>query len=115
MNQTEAIEYIFKNGFKIAGRDEGVLSVTDAFKLIQLIYNDFSQDHIKKEGDMSKGSNKGTLSNYEASAIIENEGIGYAVQHYISGEEFKDPATAKLWLNAEKALNDLKEYLEEGD
>lgn len=43
--------------------------------------------------------------------VIENEGTGYAVQHYIDGSEFKDPETARLWTEASDALNSLEEYL----
>lgn len=57
----------------------------------------------------------GTLSNDEAKSIIENEGIGYAVQSYISGDEFKDPETRRLWNEADKALSDLESYLGDFD
>ncbi len=50
-------------------------------------------------------------TNGDAVDIIENEGVGYAVQHYISGDSFKDPKTAELWNAANKALTDLCEYL----
>jgi hypothetical protein len=43
--------------------------------------------------------------------IIANEGIGYAVLHYIDGDAFKDPETVKKWNAAETALNDLRSYL----
>lgn len=43
--------------------------------------------------------------------IIENEGVGYAVQHYIDGDAFKDPETVRLWKAADKGLKDLCEYL----
>jgi hypothetical protein len=55
---------------------------------------------------------EGTLSNIEACQIIANEGVGYAVQHYIRGSEFKDPETVKLWNAADVALDNLLEYLE---
>ena len=51
-------------------------------------------------------------SNKYALGIIEQEGIGYAVQDYCSGDGFKDPKTKELWKNAGKALNDLQNYLE---
>jgi hypothetical protein len=61
--------------------------------------------------EVLKVSNGGTRTNEEARLIIENEGVGYAVQHYISGDEFKDPKTAKLWNAADNALNKLLKHL----
>ena len=58
---------------------------------------------------------QGSLDNHEARQIIENEGIGYAVQSYIDGDEFKDPETRKLWNEADKALSDLESYLDDFD
>lgn len=55
--------------------------------------------------------NKEKYSNKEARDIIESEGVGYAVQHYISGDSFKDKKTAELWNKAEAALNELEEHL----
>ena len=51
-------------------------------------------------------------TNGDAVDIIENEGLGYAVQHYCTGDYFKDPQTAKLWDEASNALNALSLYLE---
>lgn len=44
---------------------------------------------------------------------IENEGTGYAVQHYISGSKFKDPETARLWTLAAETLDALEAHLRE--
>ena len=52
------------------------------------------------------------LTNGEAIDIIENEGLGYAVQYYISGDKFKDPMTTAYWNAASTALTVLSEYLE---
>lgn len=52
------------------------------------------------------------LSNNEAINIIQSEGMGYAVQHFISGEAFKDPQTAALWNAAADALTKLETHLE---
>jgi hypothetical protein len=51
-------------------------------------------------------------TNGDAMNILDNEGVGYAVQHYCSGCDFKDPETAKLWTAADHALTTLVEYLE---
>jgi hypothetical protein len=53
----------------------------------------------------------GTLSNKRALQIINQEGIGYAVQGYCSAEEFKDPQTVLLWQKAHDVLNELELYL----
>lgn len=42
---------------------------------------------------------------------IENEGLEYAVRHYIGGDAFKDPVTARLWKTADEALTELVNYL----
>lgn len=51
-------------------------------------------------------------TNGDAVAIIGNEGIGYAVRHYINGDSFKDPVTAALWNAADKSLTALVLHLE---
>lgn len=55
---------------------------------------------------------KGEYTNGYAVDTIENEGIAYAVRHYIGGEYFKDPETAKLWSEADEALTKLVNYLQ---
>jgi hypothetical protein len=54
----------------------------------------------------------GEATNGDAMDILANEGVGYAVTGYCSGDHFKDPKTTHLWDAAEKALNDLTGYLE---
>jgi hypothetical protein len=51
-------------------------------------------------------------TNGDAADIIEDEGLGYAVQHYCSADSFKDPVTAELWDAADKALTALVAYIE---
>lgn len=53
----------------------------------------------------------GEKTNGYAVDTIENEGIGYAVMHYISGDEFKDPVTAALWSGSAKSLEALRDHL----
>ena len=43
--------------------------------------------------------------------IIINEGLGYAVQHYLPADQIKNPELAKLWQQAEDALNSIEEIL----
>jgi len=52
-----------------------------------------------------------TLSNKRARQIINQEGIGYAVQSYCAAEDFKDPQTVLLWQKAYEALESLEFYL----
>lgn len=58
-------------------------------------------------------SNYGDYTIDDAASIIEEEGIGYAVQSYIGHESFEDSKLRKLWRNAEKALDELQEYIRE--
>ena len=50
-------------------------------------------------------------TNGDAIDVIEDEGLGYAVQHYTSGP-FRDPETQRLWDAAASALNALEAHLE---
>jgi hypothetical protein len=47
----------------------------------------------------------------EVRAIVEEEGIGYAVMHYMPASYCKNPETAKLWKEASDALSALKRHL----
>lgn len=51
------------------------------------------------------------LSNDEVAEIVFNEGVGYAVACYMSSDSIVDPKLAKLWDEADLALNNLTEYL----
>lgn len=52
-------------------------------------------------------------SNEDAASFVECEGLDYAVQQYISGDEFEDTHLGKLWNDARDALNALERYLSE--
>lgn len=54
----------------------------------------------------------GDATNGDAVDIVDNEGIGYAVLHYCSGDHFKDPMTVDLWNAAGSQLKALQAYLE---
>lgn len=45
-----------------------------------------------------------------AAARVQQEGIGYAVQHYMSGKDIADPELAKLWDEAAAALDRLEKF-----
>ena len=51
---------------------------------------------------MAKAEQK---SNQEVADIVEMEGLGYAVQHYLGAESIKDEKLAALWASAKEALN----------
>lgn len=53
----------------------------------------------------------GDRTNGYAADTIENEGLDYAVRHYIDGDAFKDPETARLWTEAANANQALVDYL----
>lgn len=42
---------------------------------------------------------------------IEQEGLDYAIRHYMGSDGFTDRETARLWDEAEKALNALVKHL----
>lgn len=45
-----------------------------------------------------------------AAARVRQEGIGYAVQHYMRGEDIEDHTLATLWDRAAQALDDLESF-----
>lgn len=47
----------------------------------------------------------------EVADIVENEGLGYAVVDYMSGDSIADPELAALWDQAAGLLNRIKEKL----
>ena len=49
----------------------------------------------------------------EVSDRINNEGLGYAIQHYMRGKDIKDPVLAKMWDEAAALLNKIEEYVQE--
>jgi len=50
-------------------------------------------------------------SKSEVKEIVESEGLGYAVQDYMSADDINDPKLRKLWHNAKVALDALSSYL----
>lgn len=49
----------------------------------------------------------------EIAAVVDNEGLDYAIQHYLSSDRIADPELAKLWQDAAAALSAVSSYLEE--
>jgi len=48
----------------------------------------------------------------EIQAIIEQEGLGYAVLWYVNSEDIADKRLSELWSRAEDVLDDIMEYVE---
>lgn len=44
---------------------------------------------------------------------VEDEGLGYMVQHYMSGDSIDDPKLAAMWDECKAMLNAITEYLED--
>jgi hypothetical protein len=53
----------------------------------------------------------GEYNNADVGGIVENEGLGYAVQHYTSHTAIKDQEVAQRWKAAADAMNELERYL----
>ena len=43
--------------------------------------------------------------------IIQNEGIGYTIQDYVSGEHIEDKVLAEMWKDAKDLLDRISEYI----
>ena len=54
-----------------------------------------------------------TLSNNDVANVVENEGLGYAVMHYMDSSNIQNKELAELWDKAEEACTNLEEYLKE--
>lgn len=51
------------------------------------------------------------MTDHQVAMTIENEGVGYAVLHYMDSTSIRSPETKKLWDDAENALKALMEHL----
>jgi hypothetical protein len=49
----------------------------------------------------------------EIAGIIENEGLGYAIQSYIKASSIKDEDLADMWERAKELLDEIEEYVED--
>jgi hypothetical protein len=45
--------------------------------------------------------------------ILDKEGFGYAIQHYMDGSRIADPKLAKMWDDARALLVQIEEYVGE--
>jgi hypothetical protein len=49
----------------------------------------------------------------EVANICINEGLGYAIQHYLDPEDIEDPQLRKLWEEADQALKSVDAFFED--
>lgn len=48
----------------------------------------------------------------QVAEIIETEGLGYAIQHYLSPENIADKKLADMWQRAAALLKEIERYVE---
>lgn len=51
------------------------------------------------------------MNDIEVRERVEQEGLDYAVRHYMDGSSIQNPVTAKLWDEAATALEKLAKHL----
>jgi len=49
----------------------------------------------------------------EVGRVCAREGMGYAIQHYMSSRRIEDEQLAKLWQEADEALTKVNDFLTE--
>ena len=47
----------------------------------------------------------------EIGHVVENEGLGYAIQSYLSADDIQDTRLAELWQQAKDILDEIDEIL----
>lgn len=52
-------------------------------------------------------------TNRQVADIIECEGLGYAIQHYLSPNDIEDEELARAWSEAKRALDHVEEVLQD--
>lgn len=53
-------------------------------------------------------SKQKTLTNAELAGVIECEGLGYAIQHYMGPGSIEDPHVADLWGKAKLLMDEIE-------
>lgn len=56
---------------------------------------------------------KRKLSISEIAGIIENEGLGYAIESYVNPSQIKDEDLADMWERARELLAEITGYVED--
>jgi hypothetical protein len=49
----------------------------------------------------------------EVAEIVQSEGLGYAVQNFLSASRIEDPELADKWRRARQLLDEIEDYLRE--
>lgn len=52
-------------------------------------------------------------TNEELYWIVQDEGLGYAIQHYLNHESIEDTMLAEKWKQCSKLLTEIDDILEE--
>lgn len=52
-----------------------------------------------------------TMNTCYVKAVIEEEGLGYAIVNYMGPENVLDPHLKKLWIDAERVLTAIERYI----
>lgn len=47
----------------------------------------------------------------EVAVIVDNEGLGYAIAHYMSEDEIDDPILKEKWKQTSKLLKEIEDML----
>jgi len=55
------------------------------------------------------------MTNEEVADVVENEGIGYAIQDYMDHKRIADKKLAKLWKEAGEKLDAITDILDEAE
>lgn len=48
----------------------------------------------------------------ELAQVVESEGLGYAIQHYLDAERIEDPEMAALWKQCAELMDQIDKKLE---
>jgi len=47
----------------------------------------------------------------EIAVIVDNEGLGYAIAHYMGSDDIEDPVLKEKWEQAGKLLREIEDML----
>lgn len=53
------------------------------------------------------------MTNEDILGIVENEGLDYAIQHYLSPSDIEDPTLKEIWTKAKIYLDKVSAFLED--
>jgi hypothetical protein len=78
-------------------------------------YNDFIPINLWEEQDREQRMNKSREGHSvsDVGSILEQEGVGYALTCYMDSDNILDPKLAKLWDEAQAAVEALEQYIKD--